>query len=388
MSETLYVEGADRFELIAQVRAEYGPSVKITALRRVRRGGVLGFFAREYDSIGFEVPDQTAATDPAPRPVGRHAVHDESTLTIEDLIDRSNSADGPVSASGRPATQIPQSNSQFADLLSRLVAAAPAAREIRGEEPEPAWAELADPPPPVDRPPVDRRPAARATGPGAGPTARVRFDTLADLRALGVPLTISSEINSTSLLAAIEEIVSGLPVAPEPPAQAGDLIVIAGAADQLEVAVAQLAVAAHVPADAVWHASQLVSGKRTITGPLDAARQALTMRAGATASIIAVELERPPVTGRYSWSSQVIAALGPTAVWAAVDAGRKTDDLRAELDRLGAIDALIVAGAGGTCSPASVWDLDIPIGILDGRRASAGCWAGMLLDALDSQARP
>ncbi|MDT9126994.1 hypothetical protein, partial [Escherichia coli] len=80
------------------------------------------------------------------------------------------------------------------------------------------------------------------------------------------------------------------------------------------------------------------------------------------------------------WAAQVIAALEPTVVWAAVDGGRKTEDLRGELDRLGPIDALVVTGAAQTSRPASVWDLDIPAAVLDGRRATPGGWAGLLLD--------
>ena len=89
-----------------------------------------------------------------------------------------------------------------------------------------------------------------------------------------------------------------------------------------------------------------------INGPLDAARRALSLRAEVTASIVVVDLDRTvPTAARYSWAAQVIAALEPAVVWAAVDGGRKTEDLRGELDRLGPIDALVVTGASSDVEP-------------------------------------
>jgi hypothetical protein len=109
----------------------------------------------------------------------------------------------------------------------------------------------------------------------------------------------------------------------------------------------------------------------------------VTLRSGVTASLVVVELDRAGrEDARYTWTAQVIAALAPCAVWVAVDAGRKNEDLRADLARLGPIDALVVNGAAHTASPATVWDLDLPVALLDGRRATPGAWAGLLLDAL------
>ena len=117
---------------------------------------------------------------------------------------------------------------------------------------------------------------------------------------------------------------------------------------------------------------------------MDAVAQLPLMHAATTPSVVAVEIDNDRDEHRFGWAPQLVAALQPDAVWGAVDAGRKVEDLRAELALLGPIDALIVSGAARTASPATVWDLDIPIAIVDGRPATAGAWAGLLFDALRS----
>src|SRR6478752_5078160 len=52
----LQLEGPDLPQLVAQVRAEYGAAAKIVKAERVRRGGVGGFFAREYFQLLVELP--------------------------------------------------------------------------------------------------------------------------------------------------------------------------------------------------------------------------------------------------------------------------------------------------------------------------------------------
>ena len=77
---------------------------------------------------------------------------------------------------------------------------------------------------------------------------------LAELRSIGVPFTISPDAGETSLLHAIQQIVAELPVAAPPPSQAGTILVLTGAVDQLDGAVSQLAELAHVPPGAIWRA--------------------------------------------------------------------------------------------------------------------------------------
>jgi hypothetical protein len=341
---------------------------------------VLGFFARELDCVSFTVP-ATGAGAVAPAP-GRHAVDGPASLSLEELLRRTDQADGPAP----DAVEEPSGDSAFAELLAQLVGDEPSADlpplEVYGP-PAPRVVEHES----FDRPPAPTRSAALRSSlramEGAGSAARARLDMLAELRTLGVPLSITPTSGETNLLNAIEEIVATLPAATLPSAHAGEIVVLTGRRDQLDAATAALAALMHVPPGSIWTAGPGRSGEHVMSGPLDAAQRALELRTAVTASVIAVELDRSqPTDNGYSWAAQVIAAVAPTAVWAAVDCGRKTEDLRAELAHLGPIDALIVANAADTASPATVWDLDIPIALVDGRRATAGTWAGLLLDAL------
>ena len=146
MSETLFVEGRDRDELIAQIRAEYGYAAKITDLRRVRRGGWFGFFAREYQSVAFELVDPEGTQDAGDTPGVVYGQDDdpglegESALSMEELLRRSDLADGPSGQSASDTGYDAElADAGFADLLARLLGDAPP--ELKIEVPdEPAAA--------------------------------------------------------------------------------------------------------------------------------------------------------------------------------------------------------------------------------------------------------
>jgi hypothetical protein len=83
----------------------------------------------------------------------------------------------------------------------------------------------------------------------------------------------------------------------------------------------------------------------------------------------------------------MLAALRPAAVWAVVDARWKSEDSQAQLGRLPRVDGLVVHSAELSASPASVWELDLPIGLLDDRRPSGFIWLGMLIRLLGGSPR-
>jgi hypothetical protein len=78
------------------------------------------------------------------------------------------------------------------------------------------------------------------------------------------------------------------------------------------------------------------------------------------------------------WAREVTAALRPDAVWAVVDATRKTADTQRQLGRIGHFDALVVHQAGATADPGSVLAIDTPVAMLDGRRATRSTWTALL----------
>ena len=124
-----------------------------------------------------------------------------------------------------------------------------------------------------------------------------------------------------------------------------------------------------------------------ITGQAEALRLRTELRRADLPSIVVIATDATVAGPDDPWAAEMLAALCPTAVWAVVDARWKTEDSRAQLDRLGQVDALVVHSAQLSASPASVWDLDLPLGLLDGRAASTFAWTGLLFPLLRGGAR-
>ena len=88
------------------------------------------------------------------------------------------------------------------------------------------------------------------------------------------------------------------------------------------------------------------------------------------------------------WVNEMCDAIGATAVWAIVDATRKTADTARHLRTLGEVEALVVHGVELTGDPASVLGLDLPIFSLDGKPATPHAWAAMLCARIATDVMP
>ena len=88
------------------------------------------------------------------------------------------------------------------------------------------------------------------------------------------------------------------------------------------------------------------------------------------------------------WVSDMCDAIGATAVWALVDATRKTADTARHLRTLGEVEALVVHGVELTGDPGTVLGLDLPIVSLDGRPATPHAWAAMLCARIATDVAP
>ncbi len=78
--------------------------------------------------------------------------------------------------------------------------------------------------------------------------------------------------------------------------------------------------------------------------------------------------------GKNAASLATVAALGADQVWIVVDAGRKPLDTAAwvtEVTEDVSVTAMAVVGTSATSSPESVNTLGIPVGWVDGRRATS-----------------
>jgi hypothetical protein len=127
-----------------------------------------------------------------------------------------------------------------------------------------------------------------------------------------------------------------------------------------------------------------VHPSRRISGPPDAERKARRLHRDDVPHVIVLDL--PFAAEDTGWARDVCDALGATAVWAVVDATRKTADTARHLRTMGEVDALAVHGARVTADPASLLGLPQPVALLEGRPATAQAWAALLAERLQPPA--
>ena len=95
-----------------------------------------------------------------------------------------------------------------------------------------------------------------------------------------------------------------------------------------------------------------------------------------------VVVDAPLTPGDDPWVRDVCDALGATAVWAVVDATRKTADTARYLHGMGTVDAIAVHRADATADPASVLELGVPVVSIDGKPATVRAWAALLAERM------
>lgn len=147
MPTRLLLEGSDLAELMAQVRAEFGPAARIVRAERVRTGGLAGFFARERYELTIDVPDAPVTTTPSLR-ARRAALAGQSGAPalsgMDALLAAADAADGapalaavPSQAGPDDAPRVSTGEAAFADLLDQM-------RALSGLPPEDRVVEAED----------------------------------------------------------------------------------------------------------------------------------------------------------------------------------------------------------------------------------------------------
>lgn len=418
MPEPLVCEDSDLRRLLDTVHSQ--PGAEILYQDQVRRGGVFGFFAREVHRVAYRV---ATGADPAVDEVvavsdAQLAGADGPAAELPELgdllasVEALESADQHRAADSMPLPQQSPPSQDFAELLRALTAAEPRDSEPADGEPHggepPHGGELfgaaggADA---VAGPGAGLSAVAlaapRVTGPQQAsrgnvttfgrPDARARLDMLMQLREVGVPVSVNPRADTHSLYEALESILEDLPAPALLPRGAGEVLAVVGESGPALQAAHTCAAMLRIPRDSIG-----VAGLPEHAGELDYPRisgrqEALRLRAELSRadlpSVVVIATDATEAGSDDPWAAEMLAALRPTAVWAVVDARWKTEDSRAQLDRLGQVDALVVHSAQLSASPASVWDLDLPLGLLDGRAASTFAWTGLLFGLLRVGAR-
>jgi hypothetical protein len=493
------LEGPAIEPLLAQVRDEYGSSVRIISADKVRSGGFGGFFAKQHYELSVEVPDaeerdtsrrQPAAEEPpqtleqllaraesrdriapadSPATSDRLAGRDAGMGDTDAAVGRPGLAAGGPGAAGRAAAD---PGAAFAELMAGLDKAdanpwgrpgprpktdadrpdGPTVRPFRPAQatgspvnggnsgtrplpPVPSLAELMgglgvsdapafptnaaanraaqNPAPPRTAAaayglvPTSPAPAGTglaetlaglglgvpATAPAQtlhattttaqpGPTRQGQPDQVQlNLMKVGMPAAMAAQIVGGDTYAGVLSVLASRPAAPPVPDAPGEILVLCGDLDhalpigkklceQAGIDQAHLMLGGPTAAGTGMHSS------RVLGDPPAAAGKADRLQSADHAWIVVVDA---PVGGTDPiWVSDMCDALGATAVWAVVDATRKTADTARHLRTLGEVEALVVHSVDITSDPATVLGLDLPIVSLDGKPATPHAWAAML----------
>ncbi|GLW93164.1 hypothetical protein [Actinokineospora globicatena] len=145
----------------------------------------------------------------------------------------------------------------------------------------------------------------------------------------------------------------------------GKVIVVAGALQEATAAAEWICQKMRLGPGAVQVAGPDQIGRGRVLGPEHAAELAYDLKRNPVPSVVAIAAAvEDPDGGR--WAGAVAKALGARHIVAAVDATRKTADLRRHLADLGGVDALAVHGAAASADPDSVRELGLPILTIDG----------------------
>jgi len=239
-------------------------------------------------------------------------------------------------------------------------------------EPEPAAATPAPVAPAAK--PMTASPAHAAPTPDNEPVVR-------NLMSVGMPEPMARQITGADTYAGVLSVLAARPSAPGIPDGPGEILVLAGdlnlgvavgrhLLDQIGVPENHLLLAAESTAGTGLHSSRLISSRE------GAESRAEKLHNADQAWVVVMDA---PVGGTDPlWVNEMCDAIGATAVWAIVDATRKTADTARHLRTLGEVEALVVHSVDITADPASVLGLDLPIYSLDGKAATPHVWAAML----------
>ena len=401
-----------------RARDEYGEDVRIVKADKVRSGGIGGFFAREHYELSIELNEaiHDAMTGANNNGANNKATNnntteaddaalraDERPISLLDLADAISDRElqsrvtqqlDPLPFTPGIGPTVSTEGASFASILAGLTqtvaepASAQPVREASAEkaiEVRPTFAP-AMPARIVAPTRENERLQQRATRKArsvARPTSSEI--SLRDLRDLGLPRTMLPARERGELLSVLVNGLRSLPQAPRLPLAGGNIVAIVGEGEGAWDAASQVAHAMGLDEKSLAYlttggAPARIAPARRVTD-LEQLRVRLERwRKRTTPTIVVVDA--PMSVKAAAWSRKAVSALDASAVWLVVPATRKTEDVARWADRLGHTDGLVVTDVDASSDPASVLQLNIPVAWLDGRPATPGAWAGLLIDRL------
>jgi hypothetical protein len=325
---------------------------------------------------GNHIATTVAAARPSPRPKVDN--HDNTDTPTVRPFRPAQATGAPINGgSARPLPPVPS----LAELMGGLGLAEPEA----SEPPKPSVTATVTPVRSaaaaygLATPSTDLEPTTRAVPPML--RAVPNDPVVANLISVGMPEAMATQITGGDTYAGVLAALASRPSAPGVPDAAGEILVLAGELahaipiakrllEQIGVDQTHLLLAGPSSAGTGLHSSRVMHDAKA------AAIRAEKLQSADAPWVVV--LDAPIGATDPIWVNDMCDAIGATAVWAVVDATRKTADTARHLRTLGDVEALIVHGVDLTADPATVLGLDLPIVSLDGKPATPHAWAAML----------
>ena len=342
MSTQLKFDGPRLDEVLERVGRELGPQAIIVEANRGRRGGVGGFFAREWFEVIVEAPAPPAGDEAAADPMS-----DAAFLALADRV--SDVVEAKVGTDEAPE---PTSN-PFDRILAQV--GAPAVAE--------SGASVATSAPGRSMHPTSSAPRVVAASPSlpAAPTSLGALDLRSMLDVLDRTAPVVTSVldhHPSAIVAVVGDLAVGRRVAADIAARAG--------MEEGDVLVACPVARDDVPS---W---------LRLDGPATTAARVDRWRRSDRPVVVAVDLA--PGRDGHAWAADVLAAIGADEVRLVARAWQVTDELGPKAAVLGGIDGIELVEVDASAEPEAFLDLDLPVMGIDGRVATPELWAALLLE--------
>lgn len=209
--------------------------------------------------------------------------------------------------------------------------------------------------------------------------------TVPALLALGVPRRFTREFEDLNAPIPLLDVVARFGVPPVKRPEPGDLVVIAGPADQAVAVATQVAAWLGMPATAVALAGEIAAirghGRRIRNQAEAASARRRADKAARLGEPLIVAFGVAPGRRGAATAAPMLAAFEADTTWAVVDATKRAAVTEPGIKLLaldGRVDAIAAIGLADAQAPAAVLDSSLPIAWMDGLPAASVVWAALL----------
>lgn len=351
MNSTLRFDGPRLEEVLERVQAELGPDVNIVDATRTRRGGFLGFFAREWFEVVVDAPA---------------SVEDSTSNDDEDLVDRSEE-DPLLALAAAIDDHCEPSSSQAPSGSQARSGSQPRSPEGEAPASQGSFAlALA----------IAERESALGTAPDPGASGSPQ-----SRGAQMVPAPRTKRLRDLDLAELLGHLESMVPAAPLP-TKAGSVVAIVGDHGSSQRVATGLAVRLGLdPTDVVAlrpERDPATPAWLEVRTPDQVRGRAARWRESGHAKVVTVELA--PGRDGHAWAKSMLDALGADQVRLVAKAWQLADQLGAKSVALGGVDGLDLVEIDAAAEPELFLELELPVLGIDGRSATSDLWAALLYE--------